>query len=97
MEKDRHSIECLSFFMKIVLMSSFCTNRRIAKSSFTLSKLRFRYLALHKNNLIISDFEVGEREFSEFRDFREELLKLLKLSNFPNTPIAPISLLSLKS
>jgi hypothetical protein len=41
-------------------MSSFCTNRRIAKSSFTPSKLRFRYLALHKNNLIISDFGVVE-------------------------------------
>ena len=41
---------------KIVLVSSFCTNLRIAKCSFTLSKLRFRYLASHKNNLTIDDF-----------------------------------------
>ena len=53
-------------------MSSFCTNRRIAKSSFTLSKQRFRYLTLHKNNLIISDFEVGEIKFSEISEFREK-------------------------
>ena len=46
---------------KIVLVSSFCTNLRIAKCSFTLSKLRFRYLASHKNNLTIDDFSWVDR------------------------------------
>ena len=51
MEKDRHSIECLSFF-------------------------------LCKNNLIISDFEVREREFMEIREFRE-------FSEFREKPYRP--------
>ena len=62
--------------MEIVLMSSFCTNRRIAKSSFTPSKLRFRYLALHKNNLIIYDFT---------------FLLVGSLAKIPITPIIPIA------
>ena len=37
-------------------MSSFCTNRRISKCSHRFTMLRFRYLASHKNNLIIYDF-----------------------------------------
>ena len=37
-------------------MSSFCTSRRIAKCSHRFTMLRFRYLASHKNNLIIDDF-----------------------------------------
>ena len=45
------------FLWKIVLVSSFCTSRRIASSSHTPSMLRTRYLALHKNNLTIDDFE----------------------------------------
>ena len=44
--------------MEIVLISPFCTNRRIAKCSHTLSMLRFRSLASHKNHLIISNFIV---------------------------------------
>ena len=52
------------FLWKIVLVSSFCTSRRIASSSHTPSMLRTRYLALHKNNLTIDDFEqVGSGEF----------------------------------
>ena len=71
-------------------MSSFCTNRRIAKSSFTPSKLRFRYLALHKNNLIISDFEVGGVEVS-LENLRSitKTLKILNLTKFPNLPNLP--------
>ena len=45
--------------MEIVLISSFCTNLRIAKCSFTMSKLRFHYLAWLKNSLINSDFITG--------------------------------------
>ena len=45
------------FLWKIVLVGSFCTSRRIASSSHTPSMLRTRYLALHKNNLTIDDFE----------------------------------------
>ena len=70
-------------------MSSFCTNRRIAKSSFTPSKLRFRYLALHKNNLIISDFEVGEGGVEvSLENLRSitKTLKILNLTKFPNLP-----------
>ena len=59
------------FCRKIVLMSSFRTSLRIARYSHTPSMLRSRYLALRKNNLIISDFEVREREIREFREFSE--------------------------
>lgn len=47
--------------------------------------LRFRSLALHKNNLIIYDFvgrwQNAEREFSEFKEFKEfsNVANLLKL------------------
>ena len=44
------------FFLKIILIGKFCTNRQIAKSSFTPSKLRFRHLASHKISSIISNF-----------------------------------------
>ena len=44
--------------MEIVLISPFCTNRRIAKCSHTLSMLRFRSLTSHKNHLIIFNFIV---------------------------------------
>ena len=44
------------FWEKIVLISSFCTSLRIAKCSHRSTMLRFCNLALHKNNLIISDF-----------------------------------------
>ena len=59
--KYKRLFERIAFcvFMEIVLMSSFCTNRRIAKSSFTYSKLRFRYLASHKISSIIYDFVGG--------------------------------------
>ena len=76
------------FGSKIVLMSSFCTNRRIAKSSFTLSKLRFRYLALHKNNLIISDFEVGEGGVEVSLENLRSITKTLKFPNLPKKLMA---------
>ena len=37
-------------------MSSFCTNLGYRNAHIPFSMLRFCYLALHKNNLIISDF-----------------------------------------
>ena len=49
------------FSAEAFLMTSFCTNRRIAKCSHTPSMLRFRSLASHKNNLIIDDFLFFER------------------------------------
>ena len=69
--KDTH-LSVFYFFWKIVLVGEFCTSRRSLSCSHTISMLRSRYLALRKNNLIISDFEVREREIREFSDFREK-------------------------
>ena len=62
-------------------MSSFRTSLRIARYSHTPSMLRSRYLALRKNNLIISDFEVREREIREFREFSDFLDSLISLNS----------------
>ena len=71
-------------------MSSFCTSRRIAKSSHRLTMLRFRHLALHKNNLIIDDFRFGFRcnlrHIPKGKDLRAVRFVLSQRSLFCDAP-----------